>query len=55
VTFIGGNRTRVVDHLVEIVRSGDCVITLGAGDVGQLGPEILRRLDADPAHGRAKC
>ncbi|MBI2218629.1 MAG: UDP-N-acetylmuramate--L-alanine ligase [Candidatus Rokubacteria bacterium] len=55
VTFIGGNRARVVDHLVEIVRSGDCVLTLGAGDVGQLGPEILRRLEADQAHGRAKC
>jgi UDP-N-acetylmuramate--alanine ligase len=55
VTFLGGDRARVADHLADIVRSGDCVLTLGAGDVGQLGPEILRRLEADGHHGRAKC
>jgi len=38
--------TRIVEHLAEIVRRGDLVITLGAGDVSQLGPELLKRLDA---------
>jgi UDP-N-acetylmuramate--alanine ligase len=32
-----------------LLREGDLVLTLGAGDVSQLGPEVLRRL------GRATC
>ncbi len=43
VTYLGSDRARIVDHLVEITRPGDIVLTLGAGDVGQLGPEFLRR------------
>jgi len=31
------------------------VITLGAGDVSQLGSELLKYLDRDPQTGRAKC
>jgi len=46
VTYLGSDRTRLVEHLAEIVRRGDLVITLGAGDVSQLGPELLKRLDA---------
>jgi UDP-N-acetylmuramate--alanine ligase len=46
VTYLGNDRTRVVEHLSEVVRRGDLVITLGAGDVSQLGPELLKRLDA---------
>jgi len=46
VTYLGSDRTRIVEHLAEIVRRGDLVITLGAGDVSQLGPELLKRLDA---------
>src|SRR6059058_2676855 len=45
VTYLGGDRARVVAHVCEITRPGDIVLTLGAGDVGQLGPEILRRLE----------
>src|SRR5216117_949171 len=40
-------------HVCEITRPGDIVLTLGAGDVSQLGPEILQRLDADSQERRA--
>jgi UDP-N-acetylmuramate--alanine ligase len=47
VTYFGSDRNRIVDHLCEITRPGDLVLTLGAGgDVSQLGPLILRRLEA---------
>jgi UDP-N-acetylmuramate--alanine ligase len=55
VTYLGRDRTRVVEHLSEIVRRGDLVITLGAGDVSQLGPELLKRLNADSLTGRSTC
>ena len=55
VTYLGGERARVLDHLCEITRPGDLVLTLGAGDVGQLGAALLARIDADPVHGRATC
>jgi UDP-N-acetylmuramate--alanine ligase len=46
VTYVGSDRERVVQRLLEIVRPGDLVLTLGAGDVGQIGPDVLRRLGA---------
>ncbi|MBI1962828.1 MAG: UDP-N-acetylmuramate--L-alanine ligase [Candidatus Rokubacteria bacterium] len=55
VTYLGGDRARIVEHLAEIVRTGDLVLTLGAGDVGQLGAELLKRLDADSLDGRPQC
>ena len=55
VTYIGGTRAEVIDHLVDVVRAGDLVLTLGAGDVGQLGPELLRRLERSSPKGRARC
>jgi UDP-N-acetylmuramate--alanine ligase len=56
VTYLGSDRSRIVDHVCEVTRPGDLVLTLGAGgDVSQLGPEILRRLEADSLNGRAKC
>ncbi|MBI4245648.1 MAG: UDP-N-acetylmuramate--L-alanine ligase [Candidatus Rokubacteria bacterium] len=55
VTYVGGDRARVVDHLVQITRPGDLVLTLGAGDVGHIGPELLLRLEADSLGGRTKC
>ena len=55
VTYLGGDRARLLDHLCEITRPGDLVLTLGAGDVGLLGPALLARLDADPADGRPIC
>ena len=55
VTYLGSERATVLDHLCEITRPGDLVLTLGAGDVGQLGPALLGRLEADPVNGRATC
>ena len=55
VTYLGGDRAQLLDHLCDITRPGDLVLTLGAGDVGQLGPALLARLDADPVDGRTKC
>jgi UDP-N-acetylmuramate--alanine ligase len=46
VTYLGSDRARVIDHVIDISRPGDLLITLGAGDVSQLGPELLRRLEA---------
>jgi hypothetical protein len=31
------------------------VVTLGAGDVSQLGSDILRRLDAESPNGGTTC
>ena len=55
VVYLGNDRARIVQYLAEITRPGDLVLTLGAGDVGQLGPELLRRLAADPTQGGATC
>jgi UDP-N-acetylmuramate--alanine ligase len=55
VTYVGGDKGRIVEHLVQITRPGDLVLTLGAGDVGQLGPELLARLEAVPFGGRNPC
>jgi UDP-N-acetylmuramate--alanine ligase len=55
VTYLGSDRLRIVEHLCEIARMGDLVITLGAGDVSQLGPELLKRLNADSLTGRSTC
>jgi UDP-N-acetylmuramate--alanine ligase len=55
VTYLGSDRVRVAAHVCEISRPGDLVLTLGAGDVSQLGPDILRRLEAEAPNGRATC
>ncbi len=39
-----GDRLGILDFLCESTRSGDLVLTLGAGDVGQIGAEFLTRL-----------
>jgi UDP-N-acetylmuramate--alanine ligase len=46
VTYLGSDRARIAEHLADIARRGDLVMTLGAGDVSQLGPELLKRLNA---------
>ncbi len=48
VLYMGGDRSAIVDYLCESTRAGDLVLTLGAGDVGQLGGELLKRLSPDP-------
>jgi UDP-N-acetylmuramate--alanine ligase len=44
VHYLDGDRRGIVDYLCENTRSGDLVLTLGAGDVGLLGAELLSRL-----------
>jgi UDP-N-acetylmuramate--alanine ligase len=44
VHYLNGDRAAIVDFLCESTRSGDLVLTLGAGDVGALGVEVLARL-----------
>ncbi len=39
--------TAVPAAVVERVRAGDLVVTLGAGDVTQIGPEVLRLLEGE--------
>jgi len=55
VTFLGRDRARVIDHVINVTRPGDLVITLGAGDVNQLGAELLLRLEAGAPGGRITC
>jgi UDP-N-acetylmuramate--alanine ligase len=46
VHYMNGDRAAIVDFLCESTRSGDLVLTLGAGDVGALGAEVLAGLGA---------
>lgn len=40
----GGSPSEVIDVLLGTVRSGDVVLTIGAGDVTAVGPALLERL-----------
>jgi UDP-N-acetylmuramate--alanine ligase len=42
-TVYVSEKTKVVDRLEELLRSGDLLLTLGAGDVVKLGEEYLKR------------
>jgi UDP-N-acetylmuramate--alanine ligase len=46
VTYIE-ERERIADHLREIAREGDIVMTLGAGNLWQIGEELLRKLQQE--------
>ena len=48
VVYLGSDRERILAHLEDVLRSGDLVLTLGAGDVGQLGQALLERLEGRP-------
>ena len=48
VVYLGSDRERILAHLEDVLRSGDLVLTLGAGDVGQLGRALLERLEGRP-------
>jgi len=37
-------KKEIVDHLLQVVKPGDTVITLGAGDIWQVGDELVKRL-----------
>jgi UDP-N-acetylmuramate--alanine ligase len=47
VLYMDSDRAGILNYLCESTRPGDLVLTLGAGDVGQLGAELLTRLN-DP-------
>jgi UDP-N-acetylmuramate--alanine ligase len=55
VTYLGRDRARIIDHVIDISRPGDLIVTLGAGDVSQLGPELLLRLETGALGGRTTC
>ncbi len=38
------DRGKIVDEVVKIAKTGDMILTMGAGDIGQLSDEICRRL-----------
>src|SRR5499427_4867311 len=44
VHYMDSDPPAILDYLCQSTRSGDLVLTLGAGDVGQLGAELLARL-----------
>jgi UDP-N-acetylmuramate--alanine ligase len=55
ITQVGGKTTRYAQSFAEAAEgatataeSGDVIITMGAGNVSQLGPQILERLRARP-------
>jgi UDP-N-acetylmuramate--alanine ligase len=37
------DKNSIPDHVIKIARSGDVIITLGAGDIWKIGKEIVRR------------
>jgi UDP-N-acetylmuramate--alanine ligase len=43
VTFIS-DREEIVEHMVSVLKKGDLMITLGAGDVWKLGEQVVERL-----------
>lgn len=44
-------RDRLTAHVARVVRPGDVVFTLGAGDVTKVGPELLEQLGAGKGAG----
>ncbi len=57
VVYLDNDRERILEYLCEITRRGDLVLTLGAGDVGTLGGELVARLGAreGSTNRRATC
>ncbi len=52
MTFIE-RRADVAAALAPKLREGDLVVTLGAGDMTQVGPELLQLLEPAQQGGRA--
>jgi UDP-N-acetylmuramate--alanine ligase len=48
------HRGDIVAFLASRCRSGDLVLTMGAGDVTAVGPELVRELSAGDSSGRAR-
>lgn len=49
------HRADVVPYLRSRLRAGDLVLTMGAGDVTSIGPELVTALDLDVGDGVAPC
>ena len=49
------DRAALTDRVVETVRTGDVVFTLGAGDVTQVGPELIARLGNGDENGGTRA
>jgi len=49
------HRADIVPYLVERVRDGDLVLTMGAGDVTALGPELVAALESQQGAGERPC
>ncbi len=45
VTYIA-DKEKIADHMAEVLRRGDLMITLGAGDVWKIGEQVLERLNS---------
>jgi UDP-N-acetylmuramate--alanine ligase len=45
VTYIP-DKEKVVGHMLEVLRKGDLMITLGAGDVWKIGEQVLDKLNS---------
>ena len=54
VHYLGSDRAAVVRFLKETVRPGDLVLTLGAGDVGHIGAELLAVLGEVREEGKGR-
>ena len=57
VVYLDNDRERILQYLCQTTRPGDMVITLGAGDVGTLGGELVARLGAqgESTNRRSTC
>ena len=49
VTYIGGSMENAAGKIMPLLKSGDMVITLGAGDVTRIGPELVKLHEAQTA------
>ena len=45
VTYVP-DKDKVADHVLDVLRKGDLMITLGAGDVWKIGEQILNKLNS---------
>jgi len=49
------HRADIVPYLADRVRAGDLVMTMGAGDVTTLGPELVAELESRSNGGSTRC
>jgi UDP-N-acetylmuramate--alanine ligase len=51
VAWFEGDRTRLSERVLEMLRPGDVVLTLGAGDITTLAPALLQALGGESGGG----